>query len=228
MWAHRGRGGGQQENTLEAFVWARRLGADGVELDVHLSADGELVVHHDAVVPGSGPIAEVRAADLPASVPSLLDVLSTCEGMVVNVEIKTSSRDAPTRPAAIAAAAVGAVVGSGAAGRVVLSSFSTDVLDAALLASRAAGAEVRLGWLVPPVVDPHGTLGTVAGRGYHCVHPFVSWVDASLVRGARQAGLALNVWTVNAPADLRAMVDLGVDAVITDRPAEAMAVVRGS
>ena len=48
------------------------------------------------------------------------------------------------------------------------------------------------------------------------------------MRGARQAGLALNVWTVNAPADLQAMVDLGVDAVITDRPAEAMAVVRGS
>ncbi|HUZ11069.1 MAG TPA: glycerophosphodiester phosphodiesterase [Acidimicrobiales bacterium] len=228
VWAHRGRGGGQQENTVEAFVWARRLGADGVELDVHLSADGELVVHHDAVVPGSGPVAELRAVDLPASVPLLADVLSVCQGMEVDVEIKSPPLEGAPRPVgAVAAAVVGTVVGSGWTGRVVLSSFSTDVLDAALLASRSAGAEVRLGWLVPPGVDPHGVLEPAAARGYHCVHPFVGWVDAALVRGARQAGLAINVWTVNAPADLRAMVGLGVDAVITDLPSEALVVAGG-
>jgi glycerophosphoryl diester phosphodiesterase len=58
------------------------------------------------------------------------------------------------------------------------------------------------------------------------VHPFVTLVTADLVAQAHAAGLAVNVWTVNAPADLAAMVALGVDAVITDRLGDALAVAR--
>ena len=70
--AHRGSadaGSGIAENTLASFDRARRLGADGVELDVRMSADGALVVHHDPGVEGLGPICGLDARELPAQVP---------------------------------------------------------------------------------------------------------------------------------------------------------------
>ena len=100
VWAHRGctepaetAPQGFTENTLEAFAEARRRGADGVELDVRLTADGGLAVHHDAEVPGLGPICELGVADLPAHVPLLADALGASEGMLVNVEIKNAPQD---------------------------------------------------------------------------------------------------------------------------------------
>src|SRR3989442_171546 len=80
-----------RENTLEAFTAARSLGADGVELDIHRSADGALVVHHDAAAPGLGVLAEHSLAEIRAvipSVPTLDEALDTCAGMFVNVEVK--------------------------------------------------------------------------------------------------------------------------------------------
>ena len=65
---HRGspyRAAGIAENTLAAFDRSRQLGADGVELDVRMTADGELAVHHDPEVPGLGPVAGLNAAMLP-------------------------------------------------------------------------------------------------------------------------------------------------------------------
>src|ERR1700761_3714211 len=88
VFAHRGCTEGFTENTLEAFAEAKRLGADGVELDVRLTADGALVVHHDPLVAGIGPVAEVTVPQLPGHIPLLVDALAVCEGMVVNVEIK--------------------------------------------------------------------------------------------------------------------------------------------
>ena len=93
VYAHRGCTEGFTENTLDAFAEARRLGADGVELDVRLTADGALAVHHDAEIPGLGAIAALGVADLPAHVPLLPDVLAVCDGMVVNVEIKNAPQD---------------------------------------------------------------------------------------------------------------------------------------
>ena len=80
VFAHRGCTDGFVENTLDAFAEARRLGADGVELDVRLTADGGLAVHHDAEIPGLGAIAALGVADLPAHVPLLADVLAVCDG----------------------------------------------------------------------------------------------------------------------------------------------------
>src|SRR5437588_12260658 len=91
---HQGATGSSRGNTIEAFVEARRLGADGVELDVRRCQDGALVVHHDPAIPGLGPIAELGVADLPAYVPLLAAALETCAGLLVNVEIK----NAPTEP----------------------------------------------------------------------------------------------------------------------------------
>ena len=212
------------ENTLDAFAEARRLGADGVELDVRLTADGALAVHHDAEIPGLGAIAALGVADLPAHVPLLTDVLAVCEGLVVNVEIKNAPEDPGWDPGeAVAALVAVAIAEAGWTDRVIVSSFQVPTLRAV----QVADPSLALGALWGFATQPGPALAEAADTGFRAVHPFVSSVDLDLVRRAHAAGLALNVWTVNAPDDLRAVVSWGVDAVITDRLEDALAVARG-
>ena len=221
VFAHRGCTEGVTENTIEAFVEARRLGADGVELDVRLTADGGLAIHHDAEVPGLGAIAELEVADLPAHVPLLADVLAVCEGMVVNVEIKNAPQD-PGWDAgeAVAALTAAAIEEAGWTSRVLVSSFQV----ATLLAVQAADGRLDLGALWGFGTAPEPALVAAAEAGFSAVHPFVASVDTALIERAHAMGLAVNVWTVNAPEDLRAMVAAGADTVITDRLREALAI----
>lgn len=214
--AHRGATERWPENSVAAFAEARRLGADGVELDVRRSADGALVVHHDSEVEGAGPLGDLRVRDLPPGVPLLDEALDACQGMVVNVEIKSDGTDALPR----AVAATLADLGWGAA--VVVSSFDRDCLDAA----RRADPALRVAWLGWGA-ESRTMLVEAVRAGYEGIHPFYPSVDEGLVDDALAAGVAVRPWTVNDPADLRAMADYGVDAVITDRPAEAIAVARG-
>ncbi len=222
VFAHRGCTEGFTENTLDAFAEARRVGADGVELDVRLTADGALAVHHDAEIPGVGVIAELEVADLPPYVPLLVDVLAVCDGLVVNVEIKNAPQD-PGWDAgeAVAALTASCIEAAGWTERVLVSSFE----PATLRAVQAADGRLALGALWGWGVDVGLSLEEAVASGFRAVHPFVTSVDEALVAAAHSAGLAVNVWTVNAVADLAAMVALGVDAVITDRVGEALAVV---
>jgi len=223
VFAHRGCTEGFTENTIDAFAEARRLGADGVELDVRLTADGALAIHHDADIPGMGPVAALGVSDLPAHVPLLADVLAVCEGMVVNVEIKNAPQDpgwdATEAVAALTAAAIGE---AGWTSRVLVSSFQM----ATLRAVRAADGRLALGALWGFATGAEPALVAAAEAGCVAVHPFVSSVDTVLVDQAHAMGLAVNVWTVNAPEDLRAMVAAGADTVITDRLREALEIAR--
>ena len=224
VFAHRGCTQGFVENTLDAFAEARRLGCDGVELDVRLTADGGLAVHHDAEIPGVGAIGDLGVADLPAHVPLLADVLGVSDGMVVNVEIKNAPQDPGWDPGeAVAALTAAGIEEAGWTDRVIVSSFQVPTL----LAVQAADPRLALGALWGFAVDPGRALAEAADAGFRAVHPFVSSVDAELVGRAHAAGLAVNVWTVNAPDDLRAMVERGVDAVITDRVDDALAIAGG-
>jgi len=224
VFAHRGCTEGFTENTLDAFAEARRVGADGVELDVRLTADGALAVHHDAEIPGLGAIAGLGVAELPAHVPLLADVLAVCEGMVVNVEIKNAPQD-PGWDAgeAVAALTAAAIEEAGWTDRVIVSSFQVTTLRAV----QAADGRLALGALWGFGAEPGPALADAAAAGFRAVHPFVTSVTPELVDRAHAAGLAVNVWTVNAPDDLRAMVGLGVDTVITDRLRDALAVAGG-
>jgi len=224
VFAHRGCTDGFVENTIEAFAEARRLGADGVELDVRQSADGALVVHHDAVIDGVGSICEIAVRDLPPHVPLLDAVLRACEGMVVNVEIK-NDHDVPgsyDESGALAMAVVNTIGELGWLERTIISSFDRFSIDTV----RAAEPRAVIGWLLGVTVDPLTRLAEATSRGYQALHPFVAGVRPELVARAHESGLALNVWTVNADADLAAMVGLGVDAVITDRVPAALAIAR--
>jgi glycerophosphoryl diester phosphodiesterase len=219
---HRGcTEGGFLENTLDAFAQARRLGVAGVELDVRLTGDGALAVHHDAEIPGVGPISELAAADLPPFVPLLADVFPVCEGMTVNVEIKNAPQDPGWDPGeAVASLTATAIEEGGWTDRVIVSSFQPETLRAV----RAADHRLALGALWGFGQDPGPALADAATAGFRAVHPFVLAVTPELVEQAHGLGLAVNVWTVNGLEDLRAMVALEVDAVITDRPGDALAV----
>ncbi len=169
--------------------------------------------------PGSAPIDQLEVADLPAHVPLLADVLAVCEGMVVNVEIKNAPQDPGWDPGeAVAALTAVAIEEAGWTARVIVSSFQT----ATLRAVQAADGRLALGALWGFAAEAEPALAVAVEAGFAAVHPFVASVDPELVERAHAMGLAVNVWTVNAPDDLRAMVAAGADAVITDRLHEAL------
>jgi len=225
VYAHRGRTEGTpelQENTVAAFAAARLLGCDGVELDVRATADGALVVHHDAEVPGAGPIHELSREELPPYVALMAEALEACAGMAVNVEIKAAPVHGalPEADRATAALTATTLVELGWADRVIVSSFQTAILETV----RRAEPGLAVGWLLEWHGDAVNGLRAAVERGWQAIHPFVTQVDPALVDAAHRAGLEVHAWTVNSRADLEAMAELGIDAVITDRPAEALAV----
>lgn len=215
--AHRGLHSAERENTLAAFAAARAAGADGVELDVRASADGALVVVHDPVA-GGVVVAGSPASALPAWVPTLAEALEACAGLVVNVEVKNSPGD-PGYDAtgALARAVVAAVAGARA--RVIVSSFDRATCEAA----RAADAGLAVGWLLVPGADVAARAAPAAAAGLSALHPHHRDLDAPGAAAAAGAGLDVNVWTVNAAADVERVAALGVAAVISDDPAGARA-----
>ncbi len=214
--AHRGSpdpAGGVVENSLVAFARARRLGADGVELDVRLTADGELAVHHDSDVDGLGPVHRLRARDLPAGVPLLAEALEACAGMVVNIEVKNLPTEAAFDPHEHAAlAVVDLVESSGRIPSVIVSSFWSGALEA----MRRRGTDVSTGLLVAPGFDPGRSLADAVGLGCAALHLPIGLVGAAAVAAAHDAGLAVAAWTVSDRADLELVRSAGVDTVISD------------
>jgi glycerophosphoryl diester phosphodiesterase len=217
---HRGASADAPENTLRAFALAADQGADGIELDVQPAADGTLVILHDDTVDrttdGRGRVADLTYAALAAldagageRVPTLEQALRLARGrLLVDIEIK----DPGIEPAV--AALVDAL---GMADDVVISSFH----PASLAAMRAAAPHLRR-WLLSPGWSA-ATLATALDLGAVGVAPRHPAVDAALVATARQHCLAVVTWTANADADLRRLLALDLDAIITDVPARARA-----
>jgi glycerophosphoryl diester phosphodiesterase len=212
--AHRGVATRARENTVEAFCEARRLGADGVELDVRRSADGAVVVHHDAVIAGHGAITSLSVARLPSYVPLLEAAVVACGELLVNIELK----ELPGEPGwdagyPLAAMVADFVTERGLIDRVVVSSFELAAVDAV----RRVEPGVATAWLTPGGFDQLEALDTVVSRGHAGLHPHHHSITPVLVDAARRAGIALTAWTVDDLADLHRMAGAGVDAIITNR-----------
>lgn len=223
--AHRGASAYAPENTLAAFALAHRQGAHMVELDVQPTADGRLAVFHDDTTerwdgrprPVSAcTMAELARLDIGGErVPTLEEVLAFAAetGMALNVELKTAGM-AP-RCAAL-------LHEFGVVEQVVVSSF----VAAALHELRATAPEVRRAYLMgddsrrPDVrareLWPFFALRAVAATAWH-PYEGLPLVDR-VIPVARRAGYQVNVWTVDDPARMRALVAAGASGIITNKP----------
>jgi len=227
--AHRGARRQAPENTIPAFARAMELGSDGVELDVHRTRDGALVVRHDADGP-AGVWAEltldaIRAAE--PDVPVLGEVLDVCAGSLVNIEIKNSPRDLDWDPAARAADLVVECLADradrGVRDSVLVSSFDLATVDRVrMLADQVPTA------LLTFVGDPLEALLTAETHGHSALHPFVGQltggIAGALVQRAHERGIRVNVWTVNEPDDIARLGAVRVDGICTDVPDVALSV----
>jgi glycerophosphoryl diester phosphodiesterase len=220
VFAHRGGSALAPENTIAAFDNGLALGADGLEFDVHLSRDGVVVVHHDRLLDRTtmlrGPIAERTADELQrANVPTLANVLTRYRDPRVIIELKVNQPE-------LAAATIDVVRRADAVDRVCLGSFGLRVLRAAraiepAIATSGAREEVRWAlyrsWCRSPV-------SRVGYRGYQVpeVAGRTRVVSPRFVEHAHDAGLGVQVWTVDTEDAARRLLAWGVDALITDRP----------
>jgi glycerophosphoryl diester phosphodiesterase len=219
--AHRGASQRAQENTIKAFVLARDLGADAVELDARRTADGAIVVHHDQTVPGADrPIISMtrrEVSDLAPWVPDLADAIAACSGMWVDVEIKNDPREADWDPGDTVAAAV---IAAHSNDDIVVTSFNPTTVIA------VRRAELRTGLLLGRGFDPAEMAGPAAEAGHEFLLPHWSTLDghhgADVIAAARIAGIEVAVWTVDDPDAMRRLAGLGVGAVCTNTPEVAL------
>lgn len=240
VFAHRGGCALGPENTIAAFDLGMAAGADGLELDVHLSADGEVVVCHDATLDrttdATGPVASRTADELARvdagwhfvdaqgetpfrgrglGIPRLADVLRRYRAVPTIVEMKVNTPDLGRAVAEVvrAADAVDRVCAAG------FGKLSTRAVKAALpgVATSASHPEVRIdlyaswvGWAYPFVSYGGFQLPECSGN--------LTVVSPRFIRLAHKRGLQVQVWTVDEAPDMDRLLAWGVDALITNRP----------
>jgi glycerophosphoryl diester phosphodiesterase len=221
--AHQGGAGEWPENTMPAFEGAVRLGYRYLETDVHVTADGVLVAFHDDVLDRATdrtgriedlPWSEVRRAlvDGRERIPLLEDILGAWPEVRVNVDPK---HDRAVEPL------VDVVLRTGTFERVLVGAFS----DERIARVRAA---------VPGICTSLGPLGTlhlslaaagdeIADLAAPCAQVPTRYGDTEIVTPAfvaeaHRRGIQVHVWTIDDAAEMRRLLDLGVDGIMTDRP----------
>jgi len=234
--AHRGASAYAPENTLPAFELAVAMGADAVELDVHLTRDDRVVVCHDedlkrvggkALVIGDSILPQIQAVDVSAGlkgmerfagvrVPLLADVLDLLKptNLFVNIELKTDRRAYP----GLEEATLALVRAFGMEGRALYSSFNHYTLAGlkALDPSAKTGALYDNGLFMP--------WDYVKAVGASAVHPYyLNLRIPRFVEHSHANGIAVNVWTLDTEDAIRQALQLGVDGIITDKPDVALA-----
>lgn len=230
VWAHRGFSYAFPENTRAAFLAALELGVDGLEFDIHLTKDGQMVVIHDEhlerTTNGHGLVAEHTLAELrgldagswfsPAfagePIPTLEEVLDLVlawdKPVKVNIEIKSGVVQYPE----LERLAFELVEAKGLTHRVLFSSFNHFVLRDL----KQVYPQAQIGLLyVEGLVDPWRYAEWLQAGA---LHPYHLSFDESVVADAHAHGIAVNTYTVNEQQDMSRLVAWNVDAVITDRP----------
>lgn len=219
---HRGASAEAPENTLAAFRRALAIGADAVELDVHLSADAEPVVIHDHVLGrttdgrglvGSHPLSALRHLDAGRwfgeafageRIPTLVEALDVLRSVRVIVELKNG----PVRYPRIAER-VAAVIRSSGHQTVTISSFDHPLLREV----KTVGPPLETAVLYS--ARPLHPLRLAEDVGAGMLHPFWQYLTPDAVAAAHEAGLRVETWVVDERDDLVRVVGMGVDGVMT-------------
>lgn len=234
VFAHRGASGYAPENTLEAFALAGEQGAQGIELDVQLTKDGEVVVIHDETIDrvstGKGAVRDYTLEELRrfsfhnhkkeyegVQIPTLREVLEQVKpgGMEVNIELKTGIYWYP----GLEEKTVELVKAAGMENRVIYSSFNHYSVQKIL----ELDGEAETAYLYSDVllnVENYAKNTGVCG-----LHPAVYHLKmADFLESYRKSGLKIRVWTVNDEADMRQFIEKDLEAVITNYPDRALRV----
>jgi len=236
LYGHRGARNEAPENTLTGFRHALGKGVESFEFDVHLTADDQLAVIHDPTVDrttnGKGAVAGMTTAELarldarsifpewpePAGVPTLAEVLDLIGGAKrMEIEIKT---DTPERLARVAELVMAAIRRYDLAARATVTSFDPVALEAV---ARLA-PDQRRGFIGK--FDSGADLATAVRVGArHCAIPIKTGSPAR-VREAHAAGMEVTGWQGNSPEAIATLLDWEVDAITSDYPTMALAVLR--
>jgi len=224
---HRGAAGTHPENTMVSFMRAVEIGVDGIEFDVHRTADGHLVVMHDAMVDrttdGTGLIMtmtlkQIKALDAGIKkgpqfkgerVPTLRELIAAVPPNIrLYLELKAGSIHYP----GIEEELVALLEEEGAMGRVQVSSFDHH----ALRRLHDLRPDLPLGMLhAANLIDP---VAQALALGCEALHPAWEWVTPDYVQAAHAAGLKAIAWTVNLPFAIARLEAFGVDGIISDFP----------
>jgi len=227
--AHRGFSGRAPENTLLAIREAIAIGAEMVEIDVTMTADGHVILLHDETLDrttsGTGPptdhtLEEIRELDAGAwfstvfageKIPTLSEALRTVKGRIlINIEIKSEAVDHGVVPKIASLIAEHEMHD-----QVIVSSFSPE----ALLRMKMADPEVITATLFNKDLhtgrDPLEIVLEVGSRGFNIS---ARRLTAAMIERCHKHGIPIAVYTVNEPDEMRRLIELGVDAVFTDHP----------
>jgi glycerophosphoryl diester phosphodiesterase len=210
--AHRGASAYEVENSPAAFRLAHSLGADGIELDVHCTADGIPLVHHDPIIEGM-PIGRTAAADLTAHrlpngepIPTLADALAAIDPSVrVYIEVKALEPRDDVRLLEVLDAAPEPA-------RFEVHSFDHGVMR------RLKDHRHALPTGILAVARPVRPLTALLDAGAGVLWQEETLLDEELIHDVHQAGFRVYAWTVDEPERMRVLSSLGVDAVCTNRP----------
>ena len=218
---HRRPAWGERENTLPAFDHALRLGCDGVELDLHLSADGRIVVHHDAELsvprPGGGrPHKEPLAATSLRTLRRLQPELATLDDVLRRYR-HSAWMDLEIKSAAVAPALPALLQRWPLERGYVVSSFDPAAL-APLAQANAAGAGIPLCLNLRRPCSRRRLQLLRRSLGLTWVAPHVSGCTGWYLRRLLRADWQVLVWTVNRPAKMRMLARAGVQAICSDDP----------
>lgn len=229
VWAHRGASGYAPENTMPAFEKAVKMGADGIELDVQLTKDGELVVIHDETIDrtsnGSGWVKDLTYAKLArynynklhpeyanAKIPTLEEVYALVKptGLTVNVELKTSEIFYPELEERV----LDLAARMGVEKQVIYSSFN----HYSIQKIKELDSEAKTGMLYSDgIINPVSYASYVVGAD--AMHPALYNLQfPGYMRDCRKHGKKVHVWTVNNEQDMRKVCEMRVDAMMTNYP----------
>ena len=234
IFAHRGFSSQYPENTMTAFRKALEAGADGIEFDARLTADGQIVIMHDPTVDrttnGKGKVrnlsfAEIRKLDAGLKkgmvfenerVPMLEEVLAEFGGkLLLNIEL-CNYDEGDER--ALANETVELIEKYDLIDSVIVSSFRFNNL----VYVKDMNPGISCGLLAL-----QGIKGFLARNllnhsvSVDAVHPYYTDVSEKLIRREQQCGRKIRAYTVNDPKDIRHMYDMGADAIFTDDPLSA-------
>lgn len=231
---HRGARGEAPENTLSGFRYLRRLGVLAVELDIQVSADGELVVIHDGFLErstlGSGQVCEKSALELAAvdachrafpewpereGVPALRSVMDVIRDFEhVQFEVKARTEE-DSRLIAEKFPPLWREFGFGNRG------YTTSFNPRYLQLVRESAPEIPRGFLFESGFEGDPVAAALA-LGCHSIGPHQQRCTKTLIEQAHAAGLQVSTWTVNEPARMQELLNDGADSLISDVPTLAL------